>query len=101
MSACRLSPCALSPSDSLRMGTPVNVRGHILHTPRTAEWLQSIGHSRVRKSRTRRASGAPRRVVPASGVTGKSEASEEFCKEVDAAARWNRHREQRRLGEGH
>jgi hypothetical protein len=35
-------------------------------------------------------------VVPASGVTGKSEASEEFCKEVDAAARWNRHREQRR-----
>jgi hypothetical protein len=23
----------------------VNVRGHILHTPRTAEWLQSIGHS--------------------------------------------------------
>jgi hypothetical protein len=24
------------------MGTPVNVRGHILHTPRTAESLQSI-----------------------------------------------------------
>ena len=49
MSAYRLSPCALSPSDSLRMGTPVNVRGHILYTPRTAESLQSIGHSRVRK----------------------------------------------------
>ena len=48
MSACRLSPCALSPSDSLRMGTPVNVRGHILYTPRAAESLQSLGHSMVR-----------------------------------------------------
>jgi hypothetical protein len=80
MSACHLSPCALSPSDSRRMGTPVNVRGHILYTPRAAESLQSLGHSRVRKSWTRCASSAPRRVVPASGGTGESEALEEFCK---------------------
>jgi hypothetical protein len=55
------------------MGTPVTVRGQILHTPRTAESLQRFDHSRVRKSRTRRASGASRRVIPASDGTGERE----------------------------
>src|SRR5712671_588741 len=49
MSAYRLSPCAgMFPSDLHRMGASVNVRGHILYTPRAAESLQSLGHSMVR-----------------------------------------------------
>src|SRR5712691_2715172 len=100
MSACRLSPCArMSLSDSLRIGTPVNVRGHILYTPRMAESLQRFGQRRVRKSLTpvgerRFWPGGPRL-----GGTGESEALEEFCKEVDAAARWKRHRRTMRWGE--
>src|ERR1700730_12362055 len=74
-------------------------RAHSAYTS-NGRIVATHGHTRDRKSRTLRAGGAPRRVVPASGGTIESEALEEFCTEVDAAARWKRHREQRRLGGG-